>query len=204
MDDETSVAAEERPGPRHLSRRTVLRTGAHLAWAVPAIQFASAAPAFAASPPGSLQITAASGTWNLANDYVNGSFRVTNNSPTHSTTGLQVTLTFPNFYVATPIPLFFNLTIYQPETLSFPNVSTGWSSPAINYSGTTSPFRPDRVGTVVFTRSGAQLAAGAFTDFVFRATTTRDVTTTSGADTIQVAATTTNGFTPGSGAINPS
>ena len=41
----TSVATER----RMISRRTVVRTGAHAAWAVPAISVATAAPALAAS-----------------------------------------------------------------------------------------------------------------------------------------------------------
>ena len=40
---------------RSVTRRTVLRTGAHAAWAVPAISVATAAPAFAVSGGASLQ-----------------------------------------------------------------------------------------------------------------------------------------------------
>ena len=47
--DEFDVPAA---GGQHLSRRSVLKAGAHAAWVVPAIQVVGAAPAFAACSTG--------------------------------------------------------------------------------------------------------------------------------------------------------
>ena len=197
MDDER-VAAEAGIGNRHMSRRTVLRAAGHAAWVVPAIQVVSMAPAFAAASD-QLQITAASGQWTLgSSDYVTGSVTVQNSSTTDTTVALQLTLTFPNFYVYQQITIF-GLTLNIPLNLTFSNVSTGWGTPTATYSGTGT----SRIATVVFTRTGTQLAASAATTLNFRATTQKNVTTASGADTIQVVATASNGFSPGAGVINP-
>jgi len=51
---------DEAAGPRHISRRTLVRTGVTVAWAVPAIQVVAAAPALATSNDLSVR---ASGSW---------------------------------------------------------------------------------------------------------------------------------------------
>jgi hypothetical protein len=48
--DESRTAESGDLSSRTVSRRTVIRTAAHAAWVVPAIQVVSAAPAFAVSP----------------------------------------------------------------------------------------------------------------------------------------------------------
>ena len=50
MNDQTPTPDSEAIAKGDLTRRTVLRTAAHAAWAVPVITAVSAAPAFAASP----------------------------------------------------------------------------------------------------------------------------------------------------------
>ena len=62
--DEFDVPAA---GGQHLSRRSVLKAGAHAAWVVPAIQVVGAAPAFAACSTGvhthAFGFTKVSSTW---------------------------------------------------------------------------------------------------------------------------------------------
>lgn len=84
---------------RALSRRTVVRAGAHAAWVIPAVSLVTAAPALAASNH-TLQFTATSAA--KANNG-NGqpytptvTFTLHNNSAATTTAGLQVTITFPS------------------------------------------------------------------------------------------------------------
>lgn len=87
---EQSAGGAESPSDQPLSRRTVLRTAAHAAWAVPAIQLVSAAPAFAAS--GDTLAFAGTPSW-ASKKILNVSFVVTNTSPGTQADGLTVTLT---------------------------------------------------------------------------------------------------------------
>lgn len=74
-----------------LSRRTVMRTGAHAAWAVPAISVATAAPALAASGPAALSVILAPIGVRVPLNTVNINATVTNNN-TLATTDFQVVL----------------------------------------------------------------------------------------------------------------
>lgn len=82
--DTTDEATE----PRHLSRRTVVRTGVTVAWAVPAIQVVAAAPALADSTDLSV---GASGGWTSSTSS-DATLTVTLGN-TASATLLQVTVT---------------------------------------------------------------------------------------------------------------
>lgn len=80
---------------RNVTRRTVLRTAAHAAWVVPAIQVVSAAPAFAASGSASISVTAGI-TWNGTATSSTFGLRVTITVADAPATGVQVTLGFPS------------------------------------------------------------------------------------------------------------
>lgn len=195
MDDDTTTAAEAGTGNRHLSRRTVLRAAGHAAWVVPAIQVVSMAPAFAAS--GTLQITAASGTWTRGgSSRVDGTVTVHNASTTDATGNLQLLLTFPNVFV-------WRTTRRggSNRTLTISLVTGGWTAGTVSYSGTGT----GRTATVVFT-SSTQLVTGASKPMGFRATTNYRVDSAvpgGSSDTINVLPSAT-GFTGLVGVLNPS
>lgn len=176
---------------RQLSRRSVVRTAAHAAWAVPAIQVAATVPAYAAvSDP--LTFTAGSGDWTqpLGYPYVDVTTTVLNGSATDTTANLQITVQFPNMYVWSPL-------LGANQTITISNVTGGWSAGTVTYSGTGT----GRTATVVFTAT-AQLAASASKTLTFRATTTRILVDPAGADSLTLTATATNHVT-GSTTINP-
>lgn len=75
-----------------ISRRTVIKAGAHAAWAVPLVQVVAAAPAIAVSGSCTLSITKASGKWPGGSGKLNVSVTVA--AATNATSGLQVTLVF--------------------------------------------------------------------------------------------------------------
>lgn len=87
-----------------LNRRTLIRTGTHVAWAVPAVAMVSPTPAFAASGLAALTLGGNPGTWSPAGRrVVLSTFSVGNTGPA-ATTGLQVVLTLPNGLVtASPL-----------------------------------------------------------------------------------------------------
>ncbi len=79
----TEPGALERIGDRQVSRRAVVKTGVHAAWAVPLVQMAVAAPALAASgDPAQLSISGTSASWQAAAPKINTSVTVTNNGGT--------------------------------------------------------------------------------------------------------------------------
>ena len=86
-----------------LNRRTLIRTGTHVAWAVPAVAMVSPTPAFAASGLAALTLGGNPGTWSpggllllpARQRVVLSTFSVGNTGPA-ATTGLQVVLTLPN------------------------------------------------------------------------------------------------------------
>ena len=89
-------------GGRHLSRRSVLKAGAHAAWVVPAIQVVGAAPAFAScSRPTDNPLSAtATGTWRQQTDSAGNwvldlVFTVCNSDCVKSLAGLMVSITAP-------------------------------------------------------------------------------------------------------------
>ena len=86
----TSPAQHEEP--RSISRRRVVRTAATAAWAVPAIQLATAVPAFAASGCCNVSV-AGSAHWRADGlNYIDIPLDLSNGCNT-SVTGLTVTLT---------------------------------------------------------------------------------------------------------------
>jgi hypothetical protein len=85
------------------SRRTLVRTAANAAWAVPLVSVVTAAPAHAAiSTHRSLTITSATYWWKELDDAwgVTPLITVHNNSNV-ATSGIEVTLTFPPSFVGT-------------------------------------------------------------------------------------------------------
>lgn len=78
--------------PRAISRRRIVRTAATAAWAVPAIQIATAVPAFAASGCSSVTL-GGSAQWRTGGlNYIDIALDLTNSCNT-AVTGLTVTLT---------------------------------------------------------------------------------------------------------------
>ena len=102
MNDQTPRSDSEAIVKGDLTRRTVLRTAAHAAWAVPVITAVSAAPAFAASAGAmNLYVASASATLSLTKSPATGptsgylaTFTVSleNKSALTPATGLTVTL----------------------------------------------------------------------------------------------------------------
>ncbi len=77
------TGALERIGDRQVSRRAVVKTGVHAAWAVPLVQLAVATPALAASgSPAALAISGTSGTWLGASSNLRASVTVSNTGGT--------------------------------------------------------------------------------------------------------------------------
>lgn len=151
------------------SRRTLLRAAGAAAWTVPVVTLATAAPALAASAK-VLTVTSFAASYSLPFWTVTAG--VSNDSDTHATVNLQVTLT---------IPQGNNRLDSAPTRIASP----GWTSAGPSGSG---PW------TYVYTRS-TQLAAGAST--TFSATLLGIGFAASPAVTASVAATAT-GFAPGS------
>jgi hypothetical protein len=88
--------SDQDPTTRGLSRRTIVRTGAHTAWAAPVILAASTAPAFAASGLGDFTINR--GTSNYQYDGFNayvffGGFSVIADGPAIEANTLQMSIT---------------------------------------------------------------------------------------------------------------
>ena len=133
-------------GGRQLSRRAVLRTAAHAAWAVPAIQIVAAAPSFAASGDALALAPTPTGVWDLGANRMTATIRVKNISAANPTAGLQVTAIFPNVYVYKT----------RNRTLRISNVTGGWRAGRVTYSGSGT----GRTATVVFTAS-SQVVPGA-------------------------------------------
>lgn len=78
-----------------ISRRSVIKVGAHAAWAVPLVQVVAAAPAFAVSGPPKLAFSGESGSYPAKNSQtLNTSVTLTNTGG--GTQSLQVTFTFPS------------------------------------------------------------------------------------------------------------
>lgn len=136
-----------------LNRRTLIRTGTHVAWAVPAVAMVSPTPAFAASGLAALTLGGNPGTWSpggllvpALRRVVLSTFSVGNTGPA-ATTGLQVVLTLPNGLVtASPLEA----------------IAPGWSA-----TGTTG------TGVVTFT-ADSQLPSGGSVDFKPAIGTTSD------------------------------
>lgn len=138
-----------------LNRRTLIRTGTHVAWAVPAVAMVSPTPAFAASGLAALTLGGNPGTWSpggllALRRVVLSTFSVGNTGPA-ATTGLQVVLTLPNglpngLVTASPLEA----------------IAPGWSA-----TGTTG------TGVVTFT-ADSQLPSGGSVDFKPAIGTTSD------------------------------
>lgn len=79
--DDVKSATECGPATRGLSRRSVVRTAAHAAWAVPVVQLAASAPAFADSTLPGIENPTFQFNRNSANDWTAYSFQVTNDGP---------------------------------------------------------------------------------------------------------------------------
>lgn len=138
-----------------LNRRTLIRTGTHVAWAVPAVAMVSPTPAFAASGLAALTLGGNPGTWSpggipystAGRRVVLSTFSVGNTGPA-ATTGLQVVLTLPDGLVtASPLDA----------------IAPGWSA-----TGTTG------TRVVTFTADN-QLPSGGSVDFKPAIRTTSDV-----------------------------
>ena len=81
--------------PVGVNRRTLLRTGAHAAWAIPAVQIVTQSPALAATGPAALSVTG-TGRWTGPKNAEGLDVNLTvENANTLPTTALQVVLTFP-------------------------------------------------------------------------------------------------------------
>ena len=138
-----------------LNRRTLIRTGTHVAWAVPAVAMVSPTPAFAASGLAALTLGGNPGTWSpggllllpARQRVVLSTFSVGNTGPA-ATTGLQVVLTLPDGLVtASPLDA----------------IAPGWSA-----TGTTG------TRVVTFTADN-QLPSGGSLDFKPAIQTTSDI-----------------------------
>jgi hypothetical protein len=85
---------------RHLSRRTVVKTAAHAAWIVPAVQLATMAPALATSGAAAALTVSGSSIW-----VANGTLGIRNlkvdNANPQATVSLAVTLVLPPGWKAT-------------------------------------------------------------------------------------------------------
>lgn len=163
--------------PRGLNRRTVLKAGAHAAWAIPAVQVITQAPALAASGAADLSggvMGTQTGAWTGSNagSSFQAQVQVTNKNSL-ATTGLKVTLTFPTGYA-----------------LSVSNIASGWTA-----SG-------GHTATIVFTADNSHQAPGNGSTTV-SATFTSTVSNNAGkAVTAQVAATPGPTGTPGAGSLS--
>ena len=172
-----------------VSRRTLLKTGAHAAWVIPAVQVVAAAPAFATVTSGShatLTTTIADAYWGDANthagegNYIIVDLTVTNTG-TAPTNNLTITFTFSA-----------NLTdIHQQGADQAPKgtVPKGWV-----YSGASSSTTPP---TIVYVAE-VQLAAGQSITSTFILQDTEFNKVDRPAATVNVSTTTTGG-TPGAG-----
>lgn len=138
-----------------LNRRTLIRTGTHVAWAVPAVAMVSPTPAFAASGLAALTLGGNPGTWSpggipystAGRLVVLSTFSVGNTGPA-ATTGLQVVLTLPiGLVTASPLDA----------------IAPGWSA-----TGTTG------TRVVTFTADN-QLPSGGSLDFKPAIRTTSDL-----------------------------
>lgn len=123
--------------PTASSRRALLKAGAHAAWAVPAVQLATSAPAFAVGsgiPAAALAVTGTTFTWKNPSDLI-GTITVKNNG-TAAGAGVQVTFsqltvdgvtkpaaiysaTTPWAFVGTVATLAGTLAVGASSTLSF-------------------------------------------------------------------------------------
>jgi hypothetical protein len=125
----------------HPSRRAILKTGAHAAWAVPAIQIASAAPSFAANSgiPGPAMLTV-SGSGSRNGNNTTYSLTVANQAGLADANSVTVTITGSGIdYDSDPT-----------------NVSAGWT------------FNRNRfANTLTFTRTGT-VASGTSATLGFR------------------------------------
>ena len=93
-------------GTRQLSRRSVIKAGAHAAWVVPAIQVVGAAPAFATCSAGHTHpaipytVSVAPGAWTTdggsRNYFINLVFTITNQDACDALTGIQVVIESPH------------------------------------------------------------------------------------------------------------
>lgn len=184
---------QKSPEQTGLSRRSLVRTAAHAAWAVPAVQVAASVPAYAAASD-QLTITSATGEWTPANNRrMDGSITVRNDSPDDTTVNLQVTLTFPNIYVWDANA---GGGAGANRTLAITQVTGGWTAGTVTYSGTGT----GRTATVVFTAT-AQIAPTATRTLGFRAQSSGTQANGSPA-AINVTASST-GFVSGSGTLVP-
>lgn len=89
--------APETEGRSGLSRRTVIKGAAHAAWAIPAIQIISQAPALAASGDAALSVDSACAGWKAGTQGTTPTFTVTGNvynTNSKPTTALEVDFTF--------------------------------------------------------------------------------------------------------------
>lgn len=93
-------------GSRQLSRRSVIKAGAHAAWVVPAIQVVGAAPAFAACsarhthPTVPYTVSVEPGRWqkdgSSDNYFINLVFTFTNRDACDALTGIQIMIEAPH------------------------------------------------------------------------------------------------------------
>lgn len=123
-----------------VNRRTLMRTGAHAAWSIPAVQLVTQAPAYAASGPAALSVTATNSGW-TGNSTVNARFTVTTtvtNTNAQPTTNLSVTYT---------LPTGVNATVTPPAGWSVVEATNGTNvivlekiDPQLGGDGTTGPF----------------------------------------------------------------
>lgn len=154
-----------------LKRRTIVRTAAHSAWAVPAVMAATSAPAFAASPPAGLEITSfTSGYWkqgvagsNYRPDRLTFAATIKNNAAV-ATTALSFDVLIPKGTARFGTGDLYD-SIHSvgnqsavPGTFVAAN-PTGWTSAIAAISDPTYSHR------ITFTRTGAQIAPGASLTF---------------------------------------
>lgn len=173
MSSDNSVAPAR---SHHVSRRTVMKAGAHVAWSVPLIQVVTAGPAAAsvitpAADP-ALAFTATSRTWSgsgVGNTRLKLDFTLTN-SGAGPTSSLSVTLTFPEGWTpsiaAGPSAEWTTSQVGSSNSWTFTAIGSILVGESKTFSATFEPRRVQTTGTVSLTANygpGNKVASGQIT-----------------------------------------
>lgn len=132
LESNSGDAENSQTSSEGVSRRSVMKAGAAVAWTVPLVQVVAAAPAVAVSGKSTLAVSATKGSWSGKSSNLEVEVAITNTGSV-ATTGLQVTFTF----------------------------DSAWTSGSASASGwTVSPAGNATTKVYTFT-AGTQVAAGA-------------------------------------------
>ena len=143
LESNSGDAENSQTSSEGVSRRSVMKAGAAVAWTVPLVQVVAAAPAVAVSGKSTLALSAASGSWSGNSSNLEAQVTITNTGSV-ATTSLQVTFTF----------------------------DSAWTSGSASGSGwTVSPAGKATTKVYTFT-AGTQLAPGAGTTLQAKFTST--------------------------------